>query len=189
MRVRSFIAVDPSPEVVGRIGEMIRLLAKQTHGFRWVDPAGMHLTLRFLGEVEPSVMEVITERLSAIARSGVPFRLNAKEIGFFPSIERPRVVWAGLEGEVDRFISLQAAVEEAVRGLSVHQEKERAVTPHLTIARIKDFRTMTGVAKILQVGKGAAFGEFLVEKIALYKSSLTPQGARYTKLGEFLLGK
>lgn len=187
--IRSFIAVDPSTEVSGAISDLIGRLEGETRGFRWVRSEGLHLTLRFLGEVDPSVLDTVGERLEKIAANLPPARLQAKGVGFFPSAERARVVWVGLEGETDRLVSLQSAVEQVLEGLPVHREERRAFTPHLTIARVKDFRTATGVARILQNSQEADFGEFSVESLVLYKSNLTPQGARYTKLKEFKLGR
>ena len=189
MKVRSFIAVDPSPEVMAKIVEAIRKLEPQTRGFRWVHPEGIHLTLRFLGEVEEEVLETISQRLEQLAQSKEPISLTVSGIGFFPDPSRPRVVWVGLQGELDRLERLQREIHEAVRDLPVHQENERGFAPHLTIARIPDFHRASGIARILEAAKSAEFGDFRVATLILYKSRLTPQGARYTKLKEFKLGR
>lgn len=189
MKIRSFIAVDPSPEVTAKIDETIRKLEPQTRGFRWVRPEGIHLTLRFLGEVEEEVLETISQRIEQLARDCEPISLTASGIGFFPDPVRPRVVWVGLQGDLSRLEGLQKEVHEAVRELPVHQEKERGFTPHLTVARIADFHKASGIARILEAAKSAEFGDFRIKTVILYKSNLTPQGAKYTKLKEFKLGR
>jgi 2'-5' RNA ligase len=189
MKIRSFIAVDPSPEVTAKIAETIRKIEPQTRGFRWIHPEGIHLTLRFLGEVEEEVLETISQRIEQLTESKEPISLTASGIGFFPDPSRPRVVWIGLQGDLDRLERLQREIHEAVRGLPVHQEKERGFTPHLTVARIPDFHKASGIVRILEAAKSAEFGNFSVETVILYKSNLTPQGAKYTKLKEFKLGR
>lgn len=187
MTIRSFIAVDPSPEVVRRLAESVRILERKTTGFRWARPEAMHLTLRFLGEIEESVVNEIDGRLTQLALSASPMSLKVSGLGFFPGPEKPRIVWAGLEGEVDRLAELQGRVHAAVSDLPVHQEKEREFRPHLTLARIPNLRGSAGVSEVLKASPGADFGGFVADRIFLYKSRLTPEGASYTKLKEYLL--
>lgn len=189
MKTRSFTAVDPSPEVLARIAEVAKRLEPKTQGFRWVRSDGIHLTLRFLGAVEEDTLLKIQERLQQLAESSEPISLTANGLGFFPNPSRPRIVWVGLEGETERLQALQNGVETAVRDLPVHQEKGRGFTPHLTIARIPDFQRASGMARVLEAAKSAEFGGFQVEEVILYKSDLTPQGAKYTKLKSFKLGR
>jgi 2'-5' RNA ligase len=193
MKTRSFIAVDPSPEVLARIAGVIKKLEPQTHGFRWVGPDGIHLTLRFLGGLEEETLLKIQERLEQLAGGESTISLSASGMGFFPDPLRPRVVWVGLSGETDRLKTLQSKVDEvvreAVRDLPVHEEKGRNFTPHLTVARIPDFRKASGVAQVLAEAKRSEFGPFPVDSLILYKSDLTPGGARYTKLKSFKLGR
>lgn len=185
MGIRSFIAVDPSDEVANRLADFVRRLSKETKGFRWLEPHALHLTLRFLGDVEEKVLKSVDEGLKIVSSETSPIALQVRGVGFFPSVQRPRVVWAGLEGEVEKLSNLQALVEEVLKGFPVHEEEKRPFTPHLTLARAKDPQAAVGVAKILQHGKGADFGEFTVRSLILYKSRLTPQGSEYSKLEEF----
>ncbi len=189
MKIRSFIAVDPPPEVLDKIADMIESLEKQTRGMRWVNPDGIHLTLRFLGEVDEEVFPEIESRLKQLALGEGPISLTASGLGFFPDPARPRIVWVGLGGETDRLESLGKKVNEAFRDLPVHPEEAREFKPHITVARIADHHRASGIARILEKGKGAQFGSFSVNTLILYKSNLTPDGARYTKLKEFKLGR
>lgn len=188
MTIRSFIAVDPSPEVLSRIAAAIKGLESETRGFRWVRPEGIHLTLRFLGGVEEEILSKIGGRVEQLVRGEGPISLTASGLGFFPNPSRPRVVWVGLQGETARLMGVQRKVEEAVYDLPVHQERERGFTPHITVARIADFHSCSGIARVLEAARSADFGDFTVGSLILYKSDLTPQGAKYTKLREFKLG-
>jgi RNA 2',3'-cyclic 3'-phosphodiesterase len=187
MKVRAFIAVDPSDEVLRHLAETIRVLEKKTSGFRWVRPDAVHLTLRFLGEVEENVIDEIDTRLRQLVPSFAPIPLKASGLGFFPGPEKPRIVWAGLEGDVGHLADLQRRVDQAVSDLPVHEERDRGFTPHLTLARIPNFRGASGISAVLQAAPEASFGEFVVDRLFLYKSRLTPEGARYTKLKEYPL--
>jgi len=186
---RAFIAVDPSSEVLRRLGDAIRALEKKTRGFRWVRSEGIHLTLRFLGEIDEETLAAVDERLKQLAPSCEPIPLSASGLGFFPGPEKPRIVWAGLAGGEGRLSDLQGRVHQLVEDLPVHPEKDREFTPHLTLARIPNFRAASGVSAILQAASEARFGEFTVDRLFLYKSRLTPEGARYTKLKEYPLGR
>jgi 2'-5' RNA ligase len=188
MKLRAFIAVDPSEEIVRKLSAAVKSLEKKTTGFRWVCPEAIHLTLRFLGEIEEELVGTIDGRLAQLAGSFEPISLEAAGLGFFPGPENPRIVWAGLTGQIDRLADLQRGVQDAVEDLPVHREKDRGFTPHLTLARIPNFRASSGVSAVLQAASGADFGTFTVDRLFLYKSRLTPGGARYTKLGEYKLG-
>ncbi len=187
MKIRSFIAVDPSAEVIRNLSSTVQSLEKRTTGFRWVRPEAIHLTLRFLGEIEEELIATIDGRLAQLAGSFGPISLEASGLGFFPGPEKPRIVWAGLEGDVKRLSELQIQVQQAVADLPVHEEKERGFTPHLTLARIPNFRSASGVPAVLQTASEARFGAFTVDRLLLYKSRLTPEGARYTKLKDYPL--
>lgn len=188
MKIRAFIAVDPPDPVVEEIVKFLSRLEKETRGVRWVNPDGVHLTLRFLGGVEAETLAQIQSRMKRVAEGFGPFSLCPSGLGFFPHISRPRIVWVGLTGETERLKALQSAVAEGVADLPVKPEEKRDFHPHLTLGRIRDFHQISGLVKIVEEGKGWEPSEFRVGEIILYKSDLTPKGARYTKLGTFLLG-
>ncbi len=187
MKIRSFIAVDLPDEVLARLVRFIDRTSKGTKGFSWVTGEKIHLTLRFLGAIEETVLKSVSERLNPVVSAQTPLALQVRGVGFFPSVQRPRIVWAGLEGEIDTLRLLQGKIEAVLEGLEVHPREDREFKAHLTLARVKDFRTATGVARILQSTKEAEFGDFVVNSLFLYKSDLTPKGSRYTKLDEFHL--
>lgn len=187
MKTRSFIAIDPSEAALEAIGMFIKQVEKKTKGVRWVEAAGIHITLRFPGEIEEATLVQIKERLMEVATQSPSFELVTSGIGFFPHISRPRVVWVGLEGEVERLKQLHSAVAGSVAGLPVHPEEKREFQPHLTLGRIRDSRSFSGLVAIEEEGRRLRSEKFRVEELILYKSDLTPKGARYTKLSSFHL--
>jgi len=187
MTIRAFIAVDPSPEIVRRITEKIRVWEPKTKGFRWVRPEALHLTLRFLGEVDEATLAQVDERLGQLVPTLPSMSLSVEGVGFFPNPEKPRVAWAGLTGDCGPLEELQKKIHEAVSNLSVHPEKDREFSPHLTLARIPNWRGSSGVNELLKASPEWTLGSFSVDRVFLYKSRLTPEGASYSKLKEYFL--
>lgn len=157
---------------------------------RWVEPAGIHLTLCFLGETPPARLPALKEALGrlgdpALAGAGAAsFSLALDRLGAFPSLRRPRVVWVGLKGDIEELHHLQSLVEQAVHAAGLAAE-ERSFSPHLTLGRVRE-----GIAP----AQGEAMGKVLagyslsesppwqVNGVSLMQSTLHPQGARYSRL-------
>ena len=113
------------------------LRAQLPTGVRWVDPNGIHLTLKLLGNFVPDQAEDILEVMGRHAASVEPFSICLSGLGMFPNPKRPRVVWAGIEGELDSLQNIQAELEEATWGLGFAKEK-RPFSPHLTLGRVRE---------------------------------------------------
>ena len=189
MKVRSFIAIDPSPEVKVRIIEVIDRLRQGSGGIRWMTEDQLHLTLRFLGSVDEEILEQeIAPRLERLASQSPPISLTVRGIGFLPSPDRPRIVWVGVAGDVPSLQKFQQGVELAVQGLTPVSREDRHFRPHITIGRVHEPHKRYGMERILSIGEVADLGEFTADHLYLYKSDLTPRGARYTELGVFKLG-
>ena len=153
---------------------------------RWVRPEGIHLTLKFLGEIDPNIVDQILEAVDRAVQGSAPFTLALSEIGAFPSLYVPRVIWVGLKGDLDALRELQKRIDEEVH-LAVGFPKEaRAFTPHLTLGRMRDNapgeerrragKSMTEVAWETDV-------LWQVNEVNLIRSTLTPSGAVYDVLG------
>lgn len=188
MKLRTFIAIDPSPEVTGHLVDAIDRMRQGSGGIRWLRGDQFHLTLRFLGSVEEEVLEKISSRLEELGQRSSPLTLLVRGIGFFPSPDRPRIVWAGIDGETEGLRSLYEGVEGVVQGLTPVSKEERNFRPHITIGRVHEPHKRYGMQRILAIGEAVEFGQFIGDQLLLYKSDLTPRGARYTKLQTFKLG-
>ena len=148
---------------------------------RWVRPAGIHLTLRFLGDAPAEQVAAVRAGLDQAAVQCAPFELHLKNLGCFPNLRRPRVIWVGLEDPEERLGELQKAVEEQVRSLGWEPE-ERTFRPHLTLGRVRQRPPEdTWVQQPPDLG-------FRAEAIELIQSHLKPSGAEYTTLQRALLG-
>jgi len=178
--IRTFIALPIPDDIKERLTDTITQLKGKNHGVRWVRPEGMHLTLKFLGDTSEDLVPRISEELDTAARDYHPLRLSLSGCGAFPNVRRPRVVWAGLAGDVDELFSLAASVEKACARCGVPQER-RPFSAHITLGRLK-------APTMLDLGIGSFTGMFTVSEVLLHRSELLPSGARYTVLHRSSLG-
>lgn len=168
---RLFVAVDLPPDVKAGLAA----LGQGLPGVRWLAPDHLHLTLRFIGEVEDTVAAAIREGLHGVG--GAPFDCRLHGVGAFPPRGRPRVLWAAVQAEAG-LPRVQAALEEALRRLGLAPE-DRKFVPHITLARLKDIPPAQ-IRQYLAVHERFQSRSFPVQAFHLYSSCLTRQGAIHT---------
>jgi RNA 2',3'-cyclic 3'-phosphodiesterase len=182
--MRLFVAIglpDNWKELLAEPEKKIGWLGK---GVKWVEPLGMHLTLKFLGEVDEHVLPSIENGLAAACRWIAPFPMRISGTGTFPSRSRPRVYWAGLEAPGE-LMELQRRVDEQMISLGFDKE-ENKFQPHLTLARIKDpigKDRMTDAVLNFKI-EGAPT---TVTEVLLMQSHLTSEGPHYEAIRRFPL--
>ena len=185
--IRAFIAIDLPPAFLEAIGSLQDELRHSTKGIRWVRSGNIHLTLKFLGDVSGATLDELGEILASACKGHAPIELSMGSPGGFPNMERPRVIWLGLEGELEKLEALKEEIEKVCRPAGFPREK-RSFHPHLTLGRVKDPRKASAnLADLLGRTKTASAGRFNVNAVHLYKSDLTRDGAIYTKLKSFPL--
>ena len=168
-----------------------RLKSPQPDGVKWVDPAAIHLTLNFLGNIDSGRISDITEAMTEAARGISPFSLELNELGVFPNLNRVRVVWVGIGGEVEALARLQYGLEGNLEILGFPPE-ERNFSPHLTLGRVREQASpqeRQKLGKIVTAMKVEIVQPFAVNGISLIKSQLTGAGAIYTRIGSVELRK
>jgi len=175
--VRTFIAIDLTPEVRERMGGPQERLAACRARLTLVKPASIHITLKFLGEIDEETLGKVKEALSGIRHE--PFEVSIGRVKGNPP-SSPRVVWAEVQdgGRCRRLFDL---VEEALAPLGIPKER-RPYTPHATLARVK--RSDPSLVPLLKCLESEEFGSFTVSCIKLKKSTLTPQGPVYEDILE-----
>lgn len=182
--MRCFIAIelpDPVHEALEAVKSRLRAAGVKAS---WVRPGNVHLTLRFLGEIDESQAARIAVTLEEDYEASRPFRLRVEGLGAFPNPRRPSVVWAGC-GPLDSGLAeAQRKAEAAARAIGLDPE-QKAFRPHLTLGRIRDRRAAGPVAEALVHERDFDGGEFEVSGVALFESRLSPAGAEYTRLKEF----
>jgi 2'-5' RNA ligase len=178
---RSFFAVELSAEIAAGVRRIQGGLKERAAGVSWVRPEGIHLTLRFLGEVDPDRIEGIAGKAEEGVKGIGPFTIGIKGCGGFPNAGHPRVIWIGVDDKSGELKELQAKVEKGMEEMGFARE-ERGYTPHLTIGRLRSGKGSTGVAQALEAMKEDDLGTMEVREICLFRSHLKPTGAEYTKL-------
>jgi 2'-5' RNA ligase len=188
--LRLFIAVELPASLQAGIGQLQDKLARDAlpDVVRWVDPASIHLTLKFLGDV-PAPQRPDIEREMAQAAAHAPFDLTARGLGCFPNFKQPRVVWVGMDGNLDALHALRDTVERTIAPLGYPTEK-RKFSPHLTLGRVKKHAGKRDVQRLgeqLEPVDPGTLGELTVTGISLMRSQLRPSGAVYTQLSHVSL--
>jgi 2'-5' RNA ligase len=178
--IRAFVAVDLEPQTILQIVEAIDRLRPRMPGIRWLLPANFHLTLKFLGDIDETRVEPIA---AALERDLCPFScftINAKGLGVFPDLKRPRILWVGLVG--DELNALASRVEKALVPFGFAAER-RAFTPHLTVGRWRQFDgSPKELGHEIERWRGHDFGRSKIDEVTLFQSVLKPQGAVYFPL-------
>jgi 2'-5' RNA ligase len=179
--IRAFVAVSIPSTILERIEETSSRLRELGLGARFSKIQSIHLTLKFLGEIEEGLVGRIGQALEESVRSTALFSLDVRGVGVFPNCRRPRVIWVGIEKEPE-LVKLQQRVEKGLQGLGFESEK-RPFRPHLTLARLKSSRNVAELRQFLALeGEGLRLGTFEVNSIHLYQSILRPSGAEYRRL-------
>ena len=190
-KMRAFIAVELPDVALDDLRRAISLIREAgIHNLRVVRPEGIHLTLKFLGDIESSQVEPVSEAMTRATNDVQPFQLHLGETGAFPNIRRPRVLWAGVDGEMESLSNLQQSIEKALEGRGVERER-RSFNPHLTLGRIRGGASEEEGQKVAQTLSIIHLDESLtipVDSISLMRTTMTPDGAVYDRLASAALG-
>ena len=186
---RVFLAIDLPSDVKEHIVAIQHKLKFLLDGVRWVRPEGIHLTLKFFGDILSADIAQISEVIEDKTRDAVSMSLNTDKVGAFPNLERPRVLWLGMTGDVQNLLTLQQAIETGLEPHGFKREK-RKFRPHLTLGRAKSSRGMIlGLSEAVITENNYNTGDFTAQGLTLFQSELKPGGAVYTKLAYFPFGE
>lgn len=187
--MRCFVALELPEAVRAALAEAAARLrrAAPRADVRWVPPASLHLTVRFLGEVSEALLADVIRTLRPVAAATDPIPLGLAGLGVFPGPARPRVVWAGVETGRAAVGRLAGAVEEAVRPLGFPAEV-RPFAGHVTLARVRSPRGIDRLLHAMESLAGARFGGWTAADLVVFRSHLGRDGARYEALVRLPLG-
>ncbi|MDZ7338850.1 MAG: RNA 2',3'-cyclic phosphodiesterase [candidate division KSB1 bacterium] len=186
-KVRTFIAIDipaAQKEQIATLQGQLRALGARV---TWTRPEGIHLTLKFLGDVDEGQIAQVAEAVGRAARGIEPFEVSIAGTGAFPDFRRPRVLWVGVKEPSGRLKALAQAVELQLQPLGFPREG-RDFSPHLTLGRVKDPRGVEPVVRALQQTNFVG-GSFAVQEVVVMRSDLKPSGAEYTALHRIALAR
>jgi len=183
--MRLFIALTLSFEVHTELDSFMQALKPIAgNSIRWVDAANIHLTLKFLGEVEPAKLKRLSDEIRQIASASVPFDFSVCGTGVFPAWNRPRILWAGVDAPTN-LISLQSQIDLSTRAIGFPSEA-RVFSPHLTLGRVNEWMTPSQLSALrleMDQGKDKVFGTVAANQVTIFQSTLRPSGPVYTPMG------
>jgi len=181
--VRTFVAIEISPEVRTRARKLMDQLQQVDAKIRWVDPAQLHLTLKFLGEIDLLEIPQVCKVVEQVASATPPFSLRVASAGAFPDLVRPRTVWLGIEEDNDEIIALHAQLETALESLGFRSEKRR-FRPHLTIGRVRgEGPGVAELARLLEENRDYFSGVIDVDAVVVLSSEQQRGAQVYEALG------
>ncbi|HRT71571.1 MAG TPA: RNA 2',3'-cyclic phosphodiesterase, partial [Syntrophales bacterium] len=146
-RVRSFLAIDLPEEVKAGLGRISESLKRRVGGVRWTKPEGIHLTLKFFGDISGEEIARISMVAGSAAGVTAPFQLTVEGLGVFPGLKRPRVLWVGVGGRLDILARLQGGIESALEAQGFKKEG-RGFKPHLTLGRFRSPGEVSGIERV-----------------------------------------
>jgi RNA 2',3'-cyclic 3'-phosphodiesterase len=193
-QIRCFIAIELSPELkaeLSRLQNKLKSAGGGSNTARWVEPNGIHLTLKFLGNTDKGKIADITREMEQAVKGIPEFKLEVTELGTFPNPRRVQVVWVGVTGDTEKLNEIVKRLEEGLAKQGFKAEV-RPFTPHLTLARVRETAVPEAVKAL-----GEAVGNMKPEiasgvpvtEVCLMQSQLTPRGSIYTRLSRAKLDK
>jgi len=166
-------------DVRQRLATEIERLRPHASDMAWVAPANLHVTLKFLGQVDEARVPALADALRARVAGHRVFDAAVRGLGAFPSPTRPRVLWAGLEDDAGALAALAETIDACCAGLGFPRET-RAFAAHVTLGRVREPRRQPALGEAL--ARPADVGRVRVERVSLMRSELSPRGARYSEL-------
>lgn len=185
-QLRTFIALELSDDARRDLSRLARRLAAPDDGVRWIDAAAVHVTLKFLGDVEERDVPAIAAALDRLAAGAAPFEMRLRGVGCFPPRGNVRIVWAGIEEPSGGLMRLQAGCETALQPLGFRPEG-RPYSPHITIGRVRDGRRSAELRSRLSAESTFAGATMPVKQVVLFESRLQRGGAQYIPLSRHVL--
>ena len=179
-KFRGFIAIDIKP--FPKFLEFEREIKNTGANVKPVEPENIHLTIKFLGDTDESLIDRIGEIMNDSVKEIEPFEISLRDAGFFPNERYIKVIWIGIENG-ENISKIACNIDEKITNLGFQREK-RKFSAHLTIARVKNVKNKEKLIQIIEKYRNIEFAKFKINSIKLKKSILTPKGPIYTTLKE-----
>jgi 2'-5' RNA ligase len=184
--IRAFIAIELPPELKKELTKVeTQLKINSPPVIKWIEPGSIHITLKFLGETSDAILDDLILAMEESVVGVSPFKLDVRQLGAFPGVDRPQVIWVGVSGEMEKLKQLQKNLEKNTEQLGLKRES-RTFSPHLTLGRVRDGARpddIQRIGKLLNETVFTALHNINVNQINLMKSVLTPTGAIHTFIG------
>jgi 2'-5' RNA ligase len=186
--MRTFIAIELSDEIKNTLDQTQSHLKYAGADVKWVELSNIHLTLKFLGEIDEKTCENVKSILDETAKSYKPFEISLKEIGAFPNIDFPRVIWVGLDKGEKETTELADKINTALSDQVGFDKEARVFAAHLTIGRVRSPKNKPALKEKFTTCSLKLTTSQIVSSVILFQSTLTSAGPVYTKLHETKFG-
>jgi 2'-5' RNA ligase len=184
---RAFISVDVG-EVLDTTG-LRSSLEMANARMKLVEPRNLHMTLKFLGDIDEAIVDDIAGIMANAVEGTRPFTVSFKGVGAFPKPHYIRVIWIGIERDgADQLAGISKKIDTDLNSALRMKKEKKGFSPHLTVARVKSVRDKKGLADILESYRDTEFGQLEVTSIRLKKSVLSGQGPTYSTVKEIRIG-
>ncbi len=188
MEVRSFLAFELPENIKEIISRVSGEMKKSPLNIRWVKTGNIHLTVIFIGDILTDILDDMESHVSEVCSNYGPFKIAVNGTGVFSNRRNPRVLWVGLDGEIDRMSDFKKTLQKRLKPFGIKEEKRR-FNPHLTLGRFrKGAKSDVHLDDLLLTYKSLMSQECMLSELVLFKSDLKPSGAVYTKLNTWSLG-
>lgn len=178
---RAFIALELNDEMRSELSSLEVCLKKSNADVKWVSPDSIHLTLKFLGNIDARQIKEIEAMLAETGARFSPFTLSLKDIGAFPDMSRPRVIWVGIDNGVSESCAIAGAIEDGCEKIGIPKE-ERVFHPHLTLGRVKSLKNCDKLKALVDNNSFELNSTADIGRLTLLKSQLTSKGSIYTPI-------
>ena len=187
MTIRAFVAIEINEEIKNKLSEFLTQPKKIDADVKWVACENIHLTLKFLGHIEENILPALNKIINDAASCLRPFDINIENIGAFPSLKKPRVIFVCAQDKESNLLKIFEMIDKGIEELGIMRESKKYVG-HITLGRIKSRKNVPRLINALNSGVGYFFGQEKVNHISLMQSKLTPKGPIYTRLKNFTIG-
>jgi len=187
-RIRTFVCIEIEDELRMKMSQVSAKLSAAGAEVKWVAEKNLHLTLKFLGGVDETVIPEVSAAVGEVAGRVEPFDVTLASVGAFPEGGSPRVVWCGLQEPTGRLEKLYYALNKALRPYA-EKEEHRKFSPHITLGRARSPRRREELKQLVKDNRDTEIGPQSVDTITVMMSELTPKGPIYTPLSKSPLGR
>ncbi len=184
MAIRTFIAIEIPEEIKEALGRLQQRLRAAEVKVRWVNPQNIHLTTKFLGDVNDSDVPKVCEVVKQAATQTPAFELEVAGLGAFPPKGAPHILWVGLQGGIETLARFVEEVDGALADELGIRPERRKYHPHLTLGRVKSTRNTDRLKALMTECEPVELGTFSAESVTLFMSELTSEGAIHTPMAE-----
>ena len=185
--MRAFIAMTLPETVRASLATLQRTLAESRADVKWVKPEHLHVTMKFLGEITEEQRRAVEAMLRQVASSIQPFPLSLRELGAFPSMRAPRVIWVGIEEGKEPLVRLAEGIEREGAAAAL-QKEERPFAAHVTLGRVRSPKGHQALVQALSEATWTPPPPWTANHVTLYESVLSSSGPTYSSLAEVPVG-